>query len=75
MVNSVVTPVASEDGILYVGVYGYDSFSEFELHITCEGYDMTCEELWATSFNDKTYLDIGALGGISINNQVPEGSN
>jgi len=36
---------------------------------------MTCEELWATSFNDKTYLDIGTNGGISISNAVPEGDN
>lgn len=36
---------------------------------------MTCEELWATSFNDKTYLDIGGSGGIRIDNQVAEGTN
>jgi hypothetical protein len=45
------------------------------LSITCEGYNMTCEELWETSFNDKTYLDLSGLGGIRIDNSVEEGTN
>jgi len=36
---------------------------------------MTCEDLWKTSFNDKTYLDLATSGGIHIDNSVTEGEN
>jgi len=36
---------------------------------------MTCEDLWKTSFNDMTYLDVDMSGGIHIDNSVAEGEN
>jgi hypothetical protein len=35
--DEVFMKVAPKDSTLYVGVYGYDEYSEFELYITCEG--------------------------------------
>lgn len=67
--------LAPEDSTLYVGVYGYDEVTEFELYITCEGFNMTCEELDKTSFADSTYIDLDSSGGFRIDNSVPEGEN
>lgn len=73
MDDEVVTSPATEDGTLYVGVYGFSEESEFKLTITCEGYNMTCEELWETAWNDETYLDLGNSGGLHIDNSPAPG--
>jgi hypothetical protein len=73
--DEVVSNVAAEDATIYVGVYGYSETSTYKLYITCEGLSMTCEELWKTSFNDMTYLDVDMSGGIRLDNSVADGEN